>query len=814
MRLRFSLLNALVLSVVFPTLALAQAGGSVVFLGTEALPLGGATLSVGPGLLSGAAPSANNRLYVGNLSFSGSDGFSMQIGGGSGGLVTFADEAASFPVGGEMAFVVSDGVGIEPCIRVMRNAGGVVVHPDFNPAGPSIYRAEVWNDGDPVVGFDGASGDITASGFPSQFLVDLEGVMAPLPDPFPLPATAPFALSNGFHLRWGMDVAFSIGSGGPMATGDELRLYPAGWAGLSSVVSIDVLVTVPVVSAPYTMSVDDLAQQQFWRLHRGTGGATILSHNDDAPTLATAYAPLANHREMTMMLDPDEVGGLRFDMHPSQSGECIIWDIKDGFVTGDLDEFSVTAELLAGGQGEVGKVSSAYNGTTWSVTPDFSGSGSPDAKVEVFDASGNLMGINPCVMGPFTVMSDYWPTETGVEDADDLTLVLGYATPVPVDLPGVGTVTGSTIKMHSNAPRRHKFFAIVDRSNLSGMGGTSIVGAEVNSFRLTEGSTQVDVVLRGGAYGKKSHDALVINDIDASGNDGVDIEPCILPAATPPGQFGVEWAPLGPPSANVGQTDWAFISKLATDPAPVQRMSIHMRSNGSVVSVMKDPGPGGSPEFRVVLKNGGRVVADFLHSSSSTPFAELPDWPIGVGYQVLHTPDQPWSMWIDLGYEMDVVTPGATTTYGSASLPLTKADLIEVIAQNTPNPGPPEKTVLSSRLAGIPFIVVLDRRPTPTPVDPTPPSVRTVLRPAYPNPFNPRTTLAFDLSRSGRVSLKIYAVDGRYVATVHEGALGAGPHTYEWVGVDHRGQPVASGVYLAELRAPDGILRTKVSLLK
>ncbi len=811
MPVRFSLFLALVLPVVFPTFSFAQAGGSVVFLGTEVLPLGGATLSVGPALLGGNASITGNRLYVGNLSFN-SSGFSMQIGGGSGGLVGFSDEAASFPVGGEMNFIVHDAASIEPCWRVMRNAGGVVVHPDFTPTGPSIYRAEVWNDGVPVAEIDGTSGDIMATGFPSRFLVDLEGVIAPLPDPFLLPASAPFALSDGLHLRWDMNVTMSIGSGGPIVTGDELRVYPAGWAGLVSVNSIDVLVTVPAASAPYTMSVDDLAQQQFWRLHRGSGGATIHSHTGGAPTLSTSAAPLTHHRGVDIALPPGVLGGLQFDMHPSQTGEILIWDLKDGFVTGDLDEVSVMAELLAGGQGEVGKVSSNFNGSQWSVTPNFNGSGSPDARVEIFDASGNLLGVNPSMTGSFAVMTDYWPTETGVEDIDGLALVLGYATPVPVNLPGVGMVTGKTIKMHSNAPRRHRFFAIIDRTNLSGVGGLSNVGAEVNAFRFTQGSIGMDVALRGGAYGKKCYDGLVISDIDASGNDGVDFQPCILPAGTPPDQFGVEWAPLGPPSATMGQTDWDFIT---SQPGPIQRMSIHMNSNGSVVSVLKTPGPSQSPDFRVVLKKAGKKVAEFMHSSSTIPIAVLPDWPIGVGYQLLQYPDQPWSMWIDLGYEMDVTIPGGPAmTNGALALPLTKADLIEVIAQNTVNPGPIQDAVLSGRFAGIPLIVLLDRRPKATPVDSAPQSARTVLRPAYPNPFNPRTTLAFDLARSGRVSLKIYAVDGSYVATVHDGTLGAGVHTYEWAGLDHRGRPVASGVYLAELRAPDGLLRTKVNLLK
>jgi hypothetical protein len=215
------------------------------------------------------------------------------------------------------------------------------------------------------------------------------------------------------------------------------------------------------------------------------------------------------------------------------------------------------------------------------------------------------------------------------------------------------------------------------------------------------------------------------------------------------------------------------------------------------------------------MKKGGMVVAEYEYTQLNTVIARLADWPVAIGYQLLHGEDEPWSIWIDLGYEMDVTAfPPAPTRNASAALPLTKADLIEIIAKDTPNPGPPQQTVLSARLAGIPHMVLLEREPTPTPVRLEPPPTLSVLRPAYPNPFNPLTTLSFDLATRGHVSLKIYAVDGSYVATVHAGVLDGGPHTYSWNGVDHRGKNVASGVYLAELRTPDGTLHTKLNLLK
>ncbi|MCB0258551.1 MAG: T9SS type A sorting domain-containing protein, partial [Calditrichaeota bacterium] len=71
---------------------------------------------------------------------------------------------------------------------------------------------------------------------------------------------------------------------------------------------------------------------------------------------------------------------------------------------------------------------------------------------------------------------------------------------------------------------------------------------------------------------------------------------------------------------------------------------------------------------------------------------------------------------------------------------------------------------------------------------------RFVLEQNYPNPFNPVTNFGFRISDFGFVSLKIYDVTGREVATLVESNLPAGEYRYQW---DARGQ--ASGVYFYTL---------------
>ncbi|MBK6898419.1 MAG: T9SS type A sorting domain-containing protein [bacterium] len=74
----------------------------------------------------------------------------------------------------------------------------------------------------------------------------------------------------------------------------------------------------------------------------------------------------------------------------------------------------------------------------------------------------------------------------------------------------------------------------------------------------------------------------------------------------------------------------------------------------------------------------------------------------------------------------------------------------------------------------------------------------------WPNPFNPRTTVRFDLPREGRVELAVYDLQGRRVRTLLAGNAAAGPHEVLWPGDDDAGRTLPSGVYLARLRGPGG----------
>lgn len=99
-----------------------------------------------------------------------------------------------------------------------------------------------------------------------------------------------------------------------------------------------------------------------------------------------------------------------------------------------------------------------------------------------------------------------------------------------------------------------------------------------------------------------------------------------------------------------------------------------------------------------------------------------------------------------------------------------------------------------------------------TGVGPSPPIYRNALLQNRPNPFNPRTEIAFELEREGQATLRVFDVAGRLVRTLIDARLPAGRHEVTWDGRGDRGEKAASGAYFYRLRA-SGFEKTKRMLL-
>ena len=91
---------------------------------------------------------------------------------------------------------------------------------------------------------------------------------------------------------------------------------------------------------------------------------------------------------------------------------------------------------------------------------------------------------------------------------------------------------------------------------------------------------------------------------------------------------------------------------------------------------------------------------------------------------------------------------------------------------------------------------------------------RAALLAAYPNPFNPTTELAFELTVPGTARLRIYDTAGRLVTTLVDGHQAEGRHEVTWNGRDAGGRQVASGVYLYRLESGKTVQTRRMTLVK
>jgi hypothetical protein len=84
----------------------------------------------------------------------------------------------------------------------------------------------------------------------------------------------------------------------------------------------------------------------------------------------------------------------------------------------------------------------------------------------------------------------------------------------------------------------------------------------------------------------------------------------------------------------------------------------------------------------------------------------------------------------------------------------------------------------------------------------------------YPNPFNPTTTIPFELASRDQVTLRIYDARGALVRTLKNETFPRGVHQAVWDGRDDRGLHVATGVYFVRLVTRDVVTTRKIVMIK
>ncbi len=84
----------------------------------------------------------------------------------------------------------------------------------------------------------------------------------------------------------------------------------------------------------------------------------------------------------------------------------------------------------------------------------------------------------------------------------------------------------------------------------------------------------------------------------------------------------------------------------------------------------------------------------------------------------------------------------------------------------------------------------------------------------YPNPFNPETNIAFDISRDSEVTITVYNLKGQRVRKLLDRQMEAGSHSIVWNGRDETGKSCGSGVYLIRMRSGQDTFTSKALMMK
>ena len=95
-----------------------------------------------------------------------------------------------------------------------------------------------------------------------------------------------------------------------------------------------------------------------------------------------------------------------------------------------------------------------------------------------------------------------------------------------------------------------------------------------------------------------------------------------------------------------------------------------------------------------------------------------------------------------------------------------------------------------------------------------PPTPRRSVLTSYPNPFNPSTTIRFELEQAGPTRLTIHDLAGRRVAVLVDEIRRSGPHTLVWDGRDDSSLALSSGVYFVRLQTQTRAWSRKIVLSK
>jgi len=84
----------------------------------------------------------------------------------------------------------------------------------------------------------------------------------------------------------------------------------------------------------------------------------------------------------------------------------------------------------------------------------------------------------------------------------------------------------------------------------------------------------------------------------------------------------------------------------------------------------------------------------------------------------------------------------------------------------------------------------------------------------YPNPFNPSTTIEYDLAKNSNISVEVYNAKGQRVKTLVNAYMQAGKHSLVWNGADDNCQTVSTGIYYCKIKCNNSVQFQKMMMIK
>lgn len=89
-----------------------------------------------------------------------------------------------------------------------------------------------------------------------------------------------------------------------------------------------------------------------------------------------------------------------------------------------------------------------------------------------------------------------------------------------------------------------------------------------------------------------------------------------------------------------------------------------------------------------------------------------------------------------------------------------------------------------------------------------------ILMQNFPNPFNPATTIEYQIPKTGDVTIRVYNIGGQLVKELLNETQSKGTHEVHWDGLGQNNEQVASGIYIYTVKSDGLTLSKKMMLVK